>query len=319
MSGRSPQAETGMERTLLVGFEPTPEGEDALALGALLAELLDARPLVARVFGRPAGVVDPKEIEQALAEEAEASSAKVPDRLLALAPRTVAVAHDSVGGALFEIASDEDAIAIVVGSGRRGLLGRVSPGSVGQSLLHGAPCAVAVAPRGFAEAGADAVLRVGAGFDGSPESSVALDVAIAIATRCRARLSIFTVADHTNLGYATSWSVLTAGELHDYELESKQRILDQGLGRVPGDLPVEGRLMRGTAGQNLVAASEDVDLLVVGSRAYGPLRRTLLGSASTKLLHDAHCPTLVLARGVSADAFAPSGSLGSAQRGAPAG
>ena len=285
-------------KTLLIGFEPTPEGEDALALGALLAEVLGARPLVVRVFPRPAGVVDPEEIEAAMAEKAESATADIPERLLALEPRTLAVAHDSTGAALFEIASEEEASAVVVGSGRTGILGRVLPGSTGQALLHGAPCAVAVAPRGYSGALPDHILHVGAAFDDSPESGPALDVAIDIAGRCNARLSVVTVADYVNYGYASAWSVLSAGEIHDFDLEAKQEILDKGLARVPADLPADGRLMRGNPGEQLVTASEDLDLLVVGSRGYGPLRRAILGSASTRLLNEAHSPVLVLARGV---------------------
>ena len=305
-----PQDGGAREPTILIGFEPTAEGEDALALGAVLASSLGARPLVARVFPRPPGLVAPDEIEEVLAQEAEAATAKVPERLLALEPRTVALAHDSVGGALFEIAADEDAIAIVAGSGRGGVLGRVLPGSTGQALLHGAPCAVAVAPRGFASEAGGNLLRVGVGFDGSPESSLALDAAIGIASRCRSRLTLITVADYVSYGYASSWSVLTVGELHDYELESKQAILDQGVARVPAGVPVDKRLMRGSPGQSLVEASEELDLLVVGSRAYGPLRRTLLGSASARLLGDSHCPVLVLPRGVGAEPLRADSSAG---------
>ena len=36
---------------------------------------------------------------------------------------------------------------VVVGSTHTGRLGRVFPGSTGEKLLHGAPCAVAVVPR----------------------------------------------------------------------------------------------------------------------------------------------------------------------------
>jgi nucleotide-binding universal stress UspA family protein len=296
-------AAEGRPKTLMIGFEPTSEGEDALALGALLAEVLGAVPLVVRVFKRPPGVVDPAEIEAAMAEQAEAATARIPERLTALGPRTLAIAHDSTAGALSEIASDEDAVALVVGSGRGGVLGRVLPGSTGRALLHGAPCAVAVAPRGYSESAPDRILRVGAGFDASPESLPALDVAISIASRCRARLDVVTVADFVSYGYASAWSIFSAGELHDLELEAKQRILEQGLARVPADLPVEGRLLRGEAGEELVSASSDLDLLVVGSRAYGPLRRVLLGSASTHLLHDARSPVLVLARGVDASSL----------------
>jgi nucleotide-binding universal stress UspA family protein len=42
-----------------------------------------------------------------------------------------------------------------------------------------------------------------------------------------------------------------------------------------------------------IAKSEQVDLLVAGSRRYGPVMRALLGSVSTQLIHQASCPVLV--------------------------
>ena len=62
----------------------------------------------------------------------------------------------------------------MVGSSHRGKLGRVLPGSVGESLLRGAPCAVAVAPRGYAGAEHPAIGLIGVAYDGSEEAKLAL-------------------------------------------------------------------------------------------------------------------------------------------------
>src|SRR2546422_970988 len=71
--------------------------------------------------------------------------------------------------------------AFVLGSTHRGSLGRVFIGSVGQQLLEDAPCAVAVAPRGFEKAADRQLSSLGVGFDGSPEANVALRHAEALA------------------------------------------------------------------------------------------------------------------------------------------
>jgi nucleotide-binding universal stress UspA family protein len=39
-----------------------------------------------------------------------------------------------------------------------------------------------------------------------------------------------------------------------------------------------------------------IDLLVLGSRGYGPALRTMLGSATSELMRSAPCPLLVFPR-----------------------
>jgi hypothetical protein len=61
-------------------------------------------------------------------------------------------------------------------------------------------------------------------------------------------------------------------------------------------LDVEGRAVYGLAGEELAAFGDQVDLLVVGSRSYGPVKRLVLGSASDYLQRHARCSLLVLPR-----------------------
>ena len=42
-----------------------------------------------------------------------------------------------------------------------------------------------------------------------------------------------------------------------------------------------------------VAEQEGVNMIVIGSRGEGKLRRTLLGSVSDYIINHAHCPVLV--------------------------
>jgi nucleotide-binding universal stress UspA family protein len=52
----------------------------------------------------------------------------------------------------------------------------------------------------------------------------------------------------------------------------------------------------GDAAEELALYSASLDLLVVGSRGFGPIGRLIHGSTSTKLTHMARCPLLVLPR-----------------------
>ena len=62
-----------------------------------------------------------------------------------------------------------------------------------------------------------------------------------------------------------------------------------------------GRLLRGRAPAELAQISGDVDLMVVGSRGWGPLRRVASGSTSDWLVHHAACPVVVVPRPEDAD------------------
>ena len=50
----------------------------------------------------------------------------------------------------------------------------------------------------------------------------------------------------------------------------------------------------GDAAEELVNASHDADLLVVGSRGEGGFARLLMGSVSSQVVHHAHCPVVVV-------------------------
>ena len=64
---------------------------------------------------------------------------------------------------------------------------------------------------------------------------------------------------------------------------------------------VEGRVAVGAPPDELVAFGDELDLLVVGSRGRGPLRRLILGSTSLHLTREARCPLLVIPRSAVAE------------------
>lgn len=288
-------------RTILIGIEDTAEGRDALALGALLAAALNAQPLVAMVLPYPRHLMNHQDLEHALAHDSHALFALARDQLSAQGVRTEALAETSPAAALYQLAEEEGAIAVVVGSTHRGVLGRVYPGSVGGNLLHGSPCAVVVAPRGYAESEEHLLSTVGVAFDGSPESFVALESAIGLARRLHASLRLITAIGPPGYGYGEAFSVLSAGEIHTARQLEARKNLDLGLERVPDGLPVDDCLINGEAAEAIVEASQGLDLLLLGSRGYGPVRRTLLGSVATGVTNSAPCPVLVLPRAAGMD------------------
>ncbi len=166
----------------------------------------------------------------------------------------------------------------MVGSTSRGPVGRLLVGGVGERLLAGAACPVAFAPRGYGERRPPGLKSVAVGFDGSDESRRALDATVAIAAASQARIRVLTAFERMAFGgVATSG---TFGESANDVMRSELRARhDAAVAQAAESVPAEGRFRDGDAGKVLEEDSRDVDLLVAGSRSYGPLGAVLIGSA----------------------------------------
>jgi nucleotide-binding universal stress UspA family protein len=286
---------------IVIGFDGTDSGEDAIALGLVLARATRAVPLVTVVHPQeyPIGVgrVDAEWVAF-LHEQAE--------QLLGRARRLVGeeagaefreVAAPSESRGLHDLAEQEQAELVVVGSSHRGPIGRTYPGSTGDRLLQGSACPVAVAPRGLRESPPERLARIAVAYLDTPEAGQALAAAVALAERVGAGLRLVSVMPRPADTYlpvvgrdAEEAFVATSREVF-------QRALDDALARVGGRVEAEGRLLEGEAVDTLATLDRrDADLLVCGSRAYGPLRRVLLGGVSSRLLRRSALPLLVVPR-----------------------
>ena len=76
----------------------------------------------------------------------------------------------------------------------------------------------------------------------------------------------------------------------------RRRVLAAALDRVAKCFPGQPtqELPVGPPAETLERMSSDVDLLVVGARGLGPVKRLLLGSVSERVLRDAACPVLIV-------------------------
>jgi nucleotide-binding universal stress UspA family protein len=274
-----------MFREVIVGVDGKPNSRDAVALaGKLVGE--DGRLTLVYVYAEH-GVVG-SNVGDLRREDALALLARERDTA-ELDAELAAVGAGSVGAGLHEIAERREADLLVVGSCSRGPLGRLLLGDDRRASLEGAPCAVAVAPGGYARHPTP-IARIGVAYDASPESQDALELARDVAAQQHSAISALTV-----IGIPTySYGVMAAVDWGDV-VEGMAQEAREHLASLDG---VDGRVVRGIAAEELADWSADVDLLVVGSRGYGPLRRVMFGSTSALLARSTHCPLLVLRRGV---------------------
>jgi nucleotide-binding universal stress UspA family protein len=79
--------------------------------------------------------------------------------------------------------------------------------------------------------------------------------------------------------------------------ENAEKVLADAISSAanPGsNVGVRARAVEGNPAQVLLDASDDADLLVVGSRGHGGFTEALLGSVSQHCVHHAHCPVVVI-------------------------
>jgi len=288
---------------IIVGVDQSERSQDAVALAARLARGSDAELLLVCAYPydtRPSRAAN-AEYRQYLREDAlgalERAAGALPEDVPA---ERLAIPEVSPAKAIQELAAQARASLIVIGSSHRGALGRVLAGTTAERLLHGAPCPVAVAPRGHRDAEQERIATIAVGCDGSPESEASLSAAIDLARSHGARLRLIEVVDTTWLG--TPALMQGPGQFADpRELEAQARSWLSGkVAALPEDIAAEPLVLTGLPEAQLADQSQYADLVVVGSRGYGPHRAVLLGSVSGCLVRDAACPVLVVPRGIEA-------------------
>jgi nucleotide-binding universal stress UspA family protein len=284
---------------LIVGFDASEQSDDALMLGQALARVYGAELHVAVVLPRTripfeeaiAGGQVSAQLEEQLYESAER---RLEGTEFVRASLDGELGGRSAARALYEYAGDQDADLIVVGSSHRGKLGRILPGSVGESLLRGAPCAVAVAPRGFARREHAGFHLIGIAYDGSEEADLALRQAQRISSSIGAELRVITVVPTL---MPLEMQTALAGELLEDLREEFRRVLERGLSELGEKTEAEAVVREGDPARVLAEQGIDLDLLVMGSRGYGPVRSALLGAISSAVMRTAPCPVLITPRG----------------------
>jgi nucleotide-binding universal stress UspA family protein len=279
---------------IVVGVDAREGGRDALALAELLARACNGELIAVHAYpydyyvSRGASsdfeAVMHRSAEETLGTELERAG---------VTAEPIAISDSSPGRALHRIAERQEADLIVVGSAHRGRIGRVLAGDVTAGTLHGAPCPVLVAPRGYREDGGE-LHTIGVGYDGSPEAQAALGLAHELAKAVGAGLRVIDVVVPTEPGgpfhaYRPDWTEHARARREEAE-ERLAAVLDE-LGNI-----ATGDIAFGDPARELSFEGNHLDLLVTGSRGYGPMRRLMLGSTSAKLVHEAPCPVLVLTR-----------------------
>jgi len=286
---------------VLIGVDGSDRAEDAVSFGRALALAAGAPVILATAHQTEARQprLDGHLSHPGLREEAESMLARLALMLLDVedVERRLLADH-SPARALKTAAEQTGAGIIVVGSSHVGRLGRVLPGSTAERLLHGAPCPVAVVPVGFGARGLPPHPVIGCGYQATDDGAAALGAAEELAVAVGGSLQVTQVVEPPSYLYDSGEMPLNMPELDGRVRADAGRELTERVGHLSARLrDVEGTVLVGRPVDRLVGMTEAVEVMVVGSRGYGPLKAVLLGGVSGQLIRSAACPVIVVPRG----------------------
>lgn len=139
--------------------------------------------------------------------------------------------------------------------------------------------------------------RIVVGVDGSPQAEHALDWAIAEAERLGATVDAVVVHPSPVQMYAVPMeAVIYTGVSREQLDQAGRDLLARTVDRVRGtrEVDVEHIVAEGRPATVLRDCAKGAHLLVVGTRGYGAIRGSLIGSVALKVLHDPPCPVVLV-------------------------
>jgi nucleotide-binding universal stress UspA family protein len=187
---------------------------------------------------------------------------------------------------------------IVLGASHSSWLGNVLLGSVSTHVLHHATCPVIVTHRSPTGTG-----RILIGVDGSEGSASALASVKSFVDASKCSLTIATVVSEPWVSAAVYPPGLPFGDHAEYQKFQERRV-ENGwklVERISSDLlddgfKSEGTVLMGSAGPQLLKEARHIgaELVVVGARGFGPIRRAVMGSTSDQIMR--HAPAAFIDR-----------------------
>ena len=212
-----------------------------------------------------------------------------------IAAEFLAVGAESASRGLHEVMDQGGPdTAVVVGSRKTRGVRRTALGSTVGRLLQGAPGPVVLVPWDYEISPADPIRKVAVGYIDTPDGNAAFTGASRLAGELKATLTVISVVPDTRV-------MPSMGEPHRFGDDQRQDFRDAvqaKLNELDSNLVAETRLLEGPVVDTLADLKPDeIDLLVCGSRGYGPARSVLLGGVSSRLLRHARVPVMVVPRG----------------------
>ena len=294
-----------MASRVVIGYDGSEASEDAVAFGLTWCRSTGDVPIVATVYPEehPLGIgrVD-VEWASYVREQAEIiqdkARATVGDAALYRNVASTSAAHG-----LADLAEDVEAVMVIVGTAPETGITRALLGSSAERLLHGATAPVTVVPAGWRQSTSDRISSIGVAYLDTRDGRQALQMAVRVALRIPAQLTLYSVLGQSSERYSYLVGRTDEQAFVDKARDSFGKAQEFAAAGVPPELELRTVLLEGPVVESLAALGpDDVDMLVCGSRGYGPARRVLLGGVSSRLIRRARLPVAVVPRATTASA-----------------
>lgn len=289
--------------TVVVGYRAGEVGLSGLHLAARIARTRGGSLVVATIVPRPwlAPSIARVDAEyERWAETLAAESAKEAAGFLSeLADGLEVVclhrAHGSVPGGLIEVVDEVNADVLVLGSLPSGGRGHVLIGSTADWLLHASRVPVAISPRTYRSHDGK-LTRLTCAFSATPDGVEVVRRCLDIGERFGLPVRVITFAVRGKTMYPPEVGIAVEDQVLQAWASQAQQILEQL--RTDG-IVSEDVALQVVSGRSWKDALEKADwqegeILALGTRPRGDIRRVFLGSRSTKIIRESSVPVLVL-------------------------
>ena len=293
--------------TVVVGLSPGERVPPAVTLGAMLARSVNQRLVVTAVVPEPWPPNPYRSDEEFLTYQARAAEKALGEAQAQVGEYPMAEyvlrRARSVSSGLLDVAEENDASCVVLGSSSSGALNRVAIGGIADRILHSAGVPVAVAPRGFSFRPGRRLSRVTVAFGRGDGDSDLLAQATdrALAVGARLRVACFAVEPLAPIATALAGAAADAEDLvTDRWVAYLKPIIAATLERTTSHPSVDAVDIAVGQGSSWAAALTDIawtddEILVIGTTS-SPVGRLFLGSHAAKIVRHSPVPVMLVAR-----------------------
>lgn len=289
--------------TVVVGYRAGKVGLSGLHLGVRIARTRGTSLTVATIVPKPwltpsRGRIDAE--YELWADTMAAESAKEAARFLDTVADGIEAtylhrAHGSVSGGLLEIIHEVDADVLVLGSLPSGGRGQVLIGSTADWLLHASPAPVAISPRNY-RAHQGTLTRLTCAYSATPDSVDVVKRCYDFGRRFGVPVRVITFAVRGKTMYPPEVGLEVEDQVLQAWASQVRDILEElKTGHIVSE-DVALQVVTGRSWKEALAKADwqEGEILALGTRPRGDIRRVFLGSRSTKIIRESPVPVLVL-------------------------